>query len=156
MKSSVLWDVTPCSPLKVNLWFRRTCCLHLQCQRIGQSKNQHEASSKQSYLATCFSFSLAFFTTQKMDTTCSFKTLVGFQGLHEVISQKIRPFPHIKFWTLLRIFHGYHLGVIDGRKLKGIKGEQAYSTMLFISSFMKIHQLIKNLLKEGRNVDKMS
>lgn len=54
MKSSVFWDVSPYSPLKVNLWFSGTCCFHLQGQRIGQSKNHHEIGSKQSYLAVCF------------------------------------------------------------------------------------------------------
>jgi hypothetical protein len=112
-------------------------------------KNKHEARSQRSYLATCFMLvsHLAFFPTQKMDTTCSIKRLVGSQGLHDVIPQKIRPFPHIKFWTSLRTFHGYHIGVIDGNKLKDINWEQAYSTMLFILSFMKIYYLNKNLLK---------
>jgi hypothetical protein len=30
MKSAIFWDITPCSPLKVNRRFRGTCRLHLQ------------------------------------------------------------------------------------------------------------------------------
>jgi hypothetical protein len=48
LKSSVIWDITPCSLLKVSRRFRGTCCLHLQGQRITQARNHHEAGSKQS------------------------------------------------------------------------------------------------------------
>jgi hypothetical protein len=41
MKSSVFWDITPCSPLKVNQRFRGTCCFH----------HRREAGSKQN--STC-------------------------------------------------------------------------------------------------------
>jgi hypothetical protein len=33
-KSSIFWDITPCSPFKVNQRFGRTCRIHLQGQRI--------------------------------------------------------------------------------------------------------------------------
>jgi hypothetical protein len=29
MKSSIFWDITPCSPLKVNRLFGKVVCLHL-------------------------------------------------------------------------------------------------------------------------------
>jgi hypothetical protein len=48
MKSSIFWDITPCSPLKVNRRFGWTCHLHLQGRRISQARNQREARSKQS------------------------------------------------------------------------------------------------------------
>jgi hypothetical protein len=32
MKSSIFWDITPCSPLKVNQRFGGTYRLHLQCR----------------------------------------------------------------------------------------------------------------------------
>jgi hypothetical protein len=50
MKNSVFWDVMPCSPLKVNWCFRRTCHLHIEGQRGSQSRNQLEADGKQSHL----------------------------------------------------------------------------------------------------------
>jgi hypothetical protein len=48
MYSYVFWDITPCSPLKVNRRLRRICRLHLQGWRISQARNHHEAGSKQS------------------------------------------------------------------------------------------------------------
>jgi hypothetical protein len=39
MKSSVFWDITPCSPLKVNGQFGGTCHLHLQGLGICQVRN---------------------------------------------------------------------------------------------------------------------
>jgi hypothetical protein len=39
MNNSVVWDITPCSPLKVNRRFGRTCRLHLPltatCFHVG-------------------------------------------------------------------------------------------------------------------------
>jgi hypothetical protein len=35
MKSSIFWDITPCSPLKVNQCFGGTSRLYLQVRRIG-------------------------------------------------------------------------------------------------------------------------
>jgi hypothetical protein len=73
MKSSVFWDLMPCSPLKVNQSFSGTCRHHLQGWRISQVRNQHEAGSKQS--SACLAYSL----TLKMEVTCSSETLVDFQ-----------------------------------------------------------------------------
>jgi hypothetical protein len=58
MKSSVLGDITPHIPLKVNWRFGGICRLHLQGKRISQEKNQREAGSKQSFtlLPTSSSF----------------------------------------------------------------------------------------------------
>jgi hypothetical protein len=47
MKSSILWDITLRSPLKVNQRFGGTCHLHLQGRRIGQARNQYEAHRMQ-------------------------------------------------------------------------------------------------------------
>jgi hypothetical protein len=47
LKSYIFCDKTPCSPLKVNRRFGRTCRLHLQGRRIRQARNQREAGSKQ-------------------------------------------------------------------------------------------------------------
>jgi hypothetical protein len=46
MTSSILWNITPCIPLKVNRRFGGTCLLHLQGRRISKVRNQHDASSK--------------------------------------------------------------------------------------------------------------
>jgi hypothetical protein len=48
MKSSVYWHVTPCTSLKINRCFGETCRLQIQSLRISQTRNQHEAGSRQS------------------------------------------------------------------------------------------------------------
>jgi hypothetical protein len=45
MKSSVFWDIAPCSSVKVNRRFGYG--LNLQVRRISQVRNQHEAGSKE-------------------------------------------------------------------------------------------------------------
>jgi hypothetical protein len=39
VKNFIFWDITSCSPLKVNRCFGGTCCLHLQDRRINQARN---------------------------------------------------------------------------------------------------------------------
>jgi hypothetical protein len=38
VKNTIFWDITPCSPLKVNRSFGRTYLLHLQGQKIIQQE----------------------------------------------------------------------------------------------------------------------
>jgi hypothetical protein len=45
-KSSVVCDMTPCGPLKVNGHFRRTCRFYFQNLKVGKARNQNEAGSK--------------------------------------------------------------------------------------------------------------
>jgi hypothetical protein len=47
MKSSISWDITPYSPLNVNLCFGGTYVLHLQGRKIRRPRNQHKAGGKQ-------------------------------------------------------------------------------------------------------------
>jgi hypothetical protein len=47
MKSSIFWDITPCSPLKINRSFEGKCRLHLQISRISDGRNEGAAVSKQ-------------------------------------------------------------------------------------------------------------
>jgi hypothetical protein len=54
MMNSVFWDRALCSPLKISLYFRRICSLHLQGRRINQARNRHEEGSKQSLHACLF------------------------------------------------------------------------------------------------------
>jgi hypothetical protein len=46
MWSSVFFDITTCSPLKVNQHFVRMCHLQHKGRRINQATNQLEAGSK--------------------------------------------------------------------------------------------------------------
>jgi hypothetical protein len=76
IKTSIFWDITPCSPFKVNRHIGGIFRLHLQERRISEAKNQPEAGSKQSSGGDMF--------LQKLWLT--------FNGLHGVISQKIELF----------------------------------------------------------------
>jgi hypothetical protein len=62
----MLWDITLCSPLKVNRSFGETCLLHFQCRRISQA---------------CFTLvsHLAYSWTMKMEATYSSETSAIFQ-----------------------------------------------------------------------------
>jgi hypothetical protein len=46
LRSDILWNVTPCSPIVVDRRFVGTYCLHLQGRRVSQARNQQEASGK--------------------------------------------------------------------------------------------------------------
>jgi hypothetical protein len=46
IKSSVFWDIMPCSPFKVDRRFGGICHFHLHCQRKNEARNQREAGSK--------------------------------------------------------------------------------------------------------------
>jgi hypothetical protein len=50
MKSSALWYIMPCSPVKARHSFGGTCCIHLQGWRVSQARSLHETGSKQSLL----------------------------------------------------------------------------------------------------------
>jgi hypothetical protein len=47
IQSSIVSDITPHTPLKVNWHFGETCRRHLHGWRLSQARNQHEAGSKQ-------------------------------------------------------------------------------------------------------------
>jgi hypothetical protein len=40
VKSSIFWDITPCSPFKANRRFGGTYCLHFQGRRISRALKQ--------------------------------------------------------------------------------------------------------------------
>jgi hypothetical protein len=103
MKSSISWDITPWSPLKVNLRFWGTRSLHLEGLRISQGRNQREAGSKQfvdfqrttrALLATCLTLvsCLTYSSTLKRRRHVPPERRLATNGLHGVISQKIELF----------------------------------------------------------------
>jgi hypothetical protein len=49
MKSSAVWDITPCSTLKVNRRFEGKFRLYVQRLKINQARNQREACGKLCY-----------------------------------------------------------------------------------------------------------
>jgi hypothetical protein len=50
-KSSIFWDLTPCSPLNVNRHFGGICRLHLKGRRMSQERNQRDALYTENRLA---------------------------------------------------------------------------------------------------------
>jgi hypothetical protein len=66
--SSVFWDITPYSPMKVNQDFREMYRFHLQGRTL---------------LSTCFTLvsCLAYFSTLKMEAKCSSETSVDFKRI---------------------------------------------------------------------------
>jgi hypothetical protein len=70
MKGFVFLDITPCSPLKVNLCFGGTYRFHIQGRRISQTSNQHSLGSMTDS---------SHYSTLKMEVTCCFKILVDIQ-----------------------------------------------------------------------------
>jgi hypothetical protein len=55
IKSSIFWDITPCSPLSVNRRFGGTYRLHLQGRRIRRARNQCESRWQAELEAMCSS-----------------------------------------------------------------------------------------------------
>jgi hypothetical protein len=45
MKCYNFWNITPCIPLNINLFFRGRCRFHLQGRRKNQARNKDEAGS---------------------------------------------------------------------------------------------------------------
>jgi hypothetical protein len=73
MKSTVFWNITLCSPLKVNPRFRGTYRLHLQGIKISSARKEHEWRW-QAELCLPLPFTLV--------------SCMTFNGQHSVISQK--------------------------------------------------------------------
>jgi hypothetical protein len=40
-KSTIYWDMTPCSPVEIHRRFGETYCIHFQCRKISQKSNKN-------------------------------------------------------------------------------------------------------------------
>jgi hypothetical protein len=85
----ILWDIKPCSLLKVNRRFGGTYRLHIQGQKI---------SGKQDLV-----FCSVYSSTLKMEAIYSSETST-FNGLHGLISQKIVLFLSVNDNVSLRVY----------------------------------------------------
>jgi hypothetical protein len=74
VKSSLFWDVTPCSPLKANRRFGGTC-LNFQGQKVSQAKKNQLESRRQALLVSPLTYS----STPKIEVTCSSEKSVDIQ-----------------------------------------------------------------------------
>jgi hypothetical protein len=98
MKSSIIWDITPCSPLKVDWRFGRTCRLHLRSSEcyffILVSCLAYPSTLKFPAWLTLRPWSfllglpfdpevscLVYSSTLKMEATCSSEISVDFQRI---------------------------------------------------------------------------
>jgi hypothetical protein len=84
VKNYIFWNITLCSPVRINRRFGGTYRLHLQSRRINQTGFQHEAGRKQ--LCFCLLHS-GYLTGLPFDI--SQKRRLTFIGLHDIIFQKI-------------------------------------------------------------------
>jgi hypothetical protein len=88
MKSSIFWDITPCSPLEVNRRLGGTCRFHLQGRIISQGRNQSESWWQAPYWFLAW----LFIWSWRWRLHVAPKRSLTFNGLHGVISQKIELF----------------------------------------------------------------
>jgi hypothetical protein len=98
LNSSIFWDITTCSPVKVNWLFRGTCRLHLQGRRISQARNQCESRWQAAWL---------ILRPWRWRRHVPQKRRLNFNGLHDVISQKTELFMFnlISIFPLIPVFH---------------------------------------------------
>jgi hypothetical protein len=76
MKSSTLWDITPCSSVKINRRFGRHITSHLQGRKLSQARNHYGAGNKQGRIHARFLFSDS--SMVKMEAIYSAETSVDF------------------------------------------------------------------------------
>jgi hypothetical protein len=115
--------ITPCSRLKVNRRFERTCSLHLYCRIVSQARNHHvrvksnrrdafhfppvshinprfpEADYFVCHLLLMVSF-LAHSSTLKIQAYVLPKRQLTFNGLYGVINQKDRNLHKLASWNV--------------------------------------------------------
>jgi hypothetical protein len=72
MKSTIFWDITPCSPSNVNRLSGGAYRLHFQGWRISRARNQRESKWQAEFFASCSAYS----STLKMEAICSTETSI--------------------------------------------------------------------------------
>jgi hypothetical protein len=82
-KKPAFWDITPCTPLKVNRRFGGICRLHLQGRRISQA-------SFTCYLCRASFFAWFILRPRRLRRRVPPKRQLTFNGLHGVKFQKIK------------------------------------------------------------------
>jgi hypothetical protein len=103
MKSTILWDIKPCSLLKVNRRFGGTYRLLLHGRRISKAGNQRESRSQASLAWLIFrSWRWKRYFPPKRRST--------FNWLHAVISQNIVLFTNVIYlWKLNWLFVSFYV-----------------------------------------------
>jgi hypothetical protein len=92
MNINAFWNVTPCGLLKFYGHFVGICRLHFQGRKISQGRNQRERKWQTDEAAFTMVSCLTYSSTQKMEATYSYETLVDFQRITRRFSQKMELF----------------------------------------------------------------
>jgi hypothetical protein len=90
LKSTVFWDITPCSPLKVNGRFGGTSSPSSGSK--NKPRNQNEAGSYQNSDSDCYLLHASFLLVLVFGPQCGDfppKRRLTFNGLHDIVSRKI-------------------------------------------------------------------
>jgi hypothetical protein len=90
MKSTIFWNIIPCSPLKVNWCFWGTYCLHLQ-SRISRARYQRESRWQAAREGQTDIFTINFPCPSK-------RILISIIALSDVCSTKIFYINCIHWW----------------------------------------------------------
>jgi hypothetical protein len=114
MNSSLFWDITACSQLKVNRCFGGACRLSLHGRRISQGRKQMESRALFVWLclisAIKLSSCLPYSSTQKMEKERSSETSVDFGRTTRLYMQGDRTLHCCKFVEcVLQDFSAYNL-----------------------------------------------
>jgi hypothetical protein len=99
MKCYIFWNITPCRPVKVDQSSGRKYRLHLQGQRVNQSRNQHETGS-----ACCWFMlvsSLVYSSTLKM------KVIMFLWNVGWIYPRTQNSLPSIRFLQQVRLYFIY-------------------------------------------------
>jgi hypothetical protein len=121
VKSTIFWDITPCSPLNVNRRFGETYRLHFQGRRISWARNQRESPLLWS----------TYSSTLKMEAICSSETSADIQRT----TRRYIPQDGILI-SFLNIFCALWVATIT---LDGSSGVRTYpKVIIFILIFSKI------------------
>jgi hypothetical protein len=113
------WDITLCSPLKVNRHFGGTCRLHLQGRRISQARNQPGSAC---HLLSRWLLAWLILRLSRRRRCVPPKRRLSFNGLHGIMSQEIELFLSrtrfrysglLGFWTLFIVQYSKKHDVSD-------------------------------------------
>jgi hypothetical protein len=92
MRSSIFWDITSCSPLKVSRRFGVICRFHLKGLRKNQARYKHETGIASRALiaipASCLYLSLLNHLPRSWRRHVLPKRRFTFSGQHGIMSQK--------------------------------------------------------------------
>jgi hypothetical protein len=119
-KSTIFWNITPCSPLKLTRRFGVTYRVHIQGRRINQRESRWQFT-----LVTCS----AYFSTLKMEAICSSKASVDTQQTTEDGTLHNHRCEHLKSYTVkLRFCIAIAFTLVDRRESHTVDTETRNTT----------------------------